>query len=178
MTTTPLPYELHNPAPKRDLPEELAKGRRLARAIGRELAGDTGYSDDLVAEAELGFVESLARFRAEDGVLLTTFAYPRMRGRALRALKRERRSHWLPNEPLAPAQRPSSTGPIRHNAEAKQLLRGVVDHLDRQERSVLNNYYYEGMTFAAIAERLGCSHSSAVRRHQKVIARLRAHAAV
>ena len=177
MTTQPLaPCSHNNPVGDVDLPAQLAKGRRLAAAIGRSLAANTGYSDDVIAEAELGLVESLERFRGGKGATLTTFAYPRMRGRALRAVRRERRARALAIQHHELAKPPNNTAPIRQHAAVQQLLRNVAGHLDRHQQSILNKHYCEGMSFAAIARRHRWSHSSTVRRHQQLIAQLRAHA--
>ena len=164
--------------------EEWARGAAMARKMARELAGGTGYSDDVAAEAMVGLAEAAARFDRRVGARLTTFAHARMRGRAVRAAVTEARARRtvvaMPDETVQEQERrmlPAEVSEqLRATIEARRLLERAGS-LPKDDRYILRAHFLEGQPIAAIARRKGWSHSSASRARDLMLCRLRASVA-
>ena len=177
----------HHPGPTRpdnhdqkhplrsDIPAQTAASAlRMAYAIAGRHGGNAASRDDLASEALLALVECAQRFDPSRGYQLTSFAYPRMRGRALDSLRREARQ--VRNREAfsrSPHQRQLDTGPLSARADVGQVLRNSREQLDSDDRQLLAERYWQGKSLAEIARNRGWNEQKARRRHLTIIDKLR-----
>ena len=176
--TGPLPLtgHDHNRAPATGIPSQTAASAlRMAYAIaGRHSGANTAQRDDLASEALLALVECAQRFDPDRGHRLTSFAYPRMRGRALDSLRREARQ--LRNREAffrEAAARQLDSGRLSARADIERVMRNSREQLDSDERRLLTERYWQGKSLAEIARHRGWNEQKARRRHHKIIGKLR-----
>jgi len=139
----------------------------LVRSIAWGLAPkvpDHIHIDDLVGEGYVGLVEAMRLFNPDKNVLLTTYAYPRVRGAMIDFVHREcrgglHRTCRLPD--LLPARSPSP----EHGATVREEVRNILGRLaglSSPSREII-----EGMVadeeFRVVANRLGLTVSNAHR---------------
>jgi RNA polymerase sigma factor (sigma-70 family) len=147
-------------------------GLRQARAIARRRAGYGARAEDLQAEAALALVECSWRFRTECGGGVTSYAWPRMVGKALDALRREGRAERVARA-LAAEPGTSITPPAAVSTRVD--LERALDRADLQptEEMVLREVYWEGRSLADVAMRSGRDPQQLGRRHRAAVERLR-----
>jgi RNA polymerase sigma factor (sigma-70 family) len=159
------------PLPQLPMPETAL---RLAGSIaGRHRTGCVERGE-LTAEALLGLCESQRRHDAERGSL-TTYAFARMHGRALDALRRESRLHRA-REALRAWEEVAPVGPtISTRLDVGRAVDAVQADLSSAERVVLQGVYAGDRSMRELAsseERW--SEDQLHRAHQRLLARLRA----
>jgi RNA polymerase sigma factor (sigma-70 family) len=155
--------------------QTAASALRMAYAIaGRHSGANAANRDDLASEALLALVECAQRFDPDRGHRLTSFAYPRMRGRALDSLRREARQ--VRNREAfsrSPHSKSFDTGPLSARADVERVLRDSREQLDSDERRLLTERYWQGKSLAEIARNRGWNEQKARRRHLTIIDKLR-----
>lgn len=167
----------------------------IARRTYRECQGRIDL-EELVAIGNQGLVEAATRFRSDGGASFPTFAYHRVRGamldavrrsaplprgviRALRAGERVRDAWKLQ---LGAARVTSSEAADLSQTPADELLeteqrraavRGAVEALPARERALVVDHYYQEATLKDAGRSLGVSRSRASRIHGQAVTRLR-----
>jgi len=168
------------PASQRPLPSACpAVGPstwRLARSIARTQQRTYACAADLTGEAMLAAIECGRRFDAERGFAPDTYAFVRMRGRALDMLRREARHHRTclalhQQELAAPSlgQRFAITARI----DVGRAIAAVSSELRSSERLVLNGVYAGDATVRELAQTSDYSESQLHRAHASLLRRLR-----
>jgi RNA polymerase sigma factor (sigma-70 family) len=157
--------------PRLPMPEPAL---RLAGAIAGKHRSGCVERGELNAEALLGLCESQRRHDADRGPL-TTFAYARMQGRALDALRREARLHRA-REALREWEDVAPVGPtISTRLDVGRAVDAVQADLSSAERVVLQGVYAGDRSMRELAssdERW--SEDQLHRAHQRLLGRLRA----
>lgn len=135
--------------------------RSLARDLLPKLPNHVHF-EDLVGEGYLGLVEAMNRHEPGRGVLLTTFAYHRVKGAMLDYVHRECKGgfHRICQLPeWLPARSPSP----EHGAAVREEVEHVLDRLDAlpsRSREIIEGMVAEE-EFKAVADRLGLGISNA-----------------
>ncbi len=148
---------------------------RLACAIGGRHRSGATDGRELAAEALLGLCESQRRHEDGRGPL-TTFAFARMQGRALDALRRETRLHKA-RQALRECKSEAdvAVGSISTRLDIGRAIESVAPHLSSAERIVLQGVYAGDRSMRELAaggDRW--SEDQLHRAHQRLLARLRA----
>jgi len=165
---------------------ELERGRAIAIAIACETTRDPDVRQDMIAEAMTGLVEAASRYRPIGDGRLTTYAYARMRGRVLDALRREaRHARWRGPTARSRQIRPATgadpvakvdTNRIRARMALDEVMAAAKNPPNTQEQLVLDAIYSEGQSLSAVAKRTGWSYAATRRRHERALNKLRRHA--
>ncbi|MFZ4577693.1 MAG: sigma-70 family RNA polymerase sigma factor [Myxococcota bacterium] len=138
----------------------------FARHIGQDSTG----------EALLALVECANRFDASRGPALMTYAFGRVRGRALDAVRREvrqwrtRRDFHMHGLVLASAV-PQVT--ISTRLDLGRAIAAVLPELGSAERLVLNGHYGADLSLNQLATQGAASTDQLQRAHRSLIQRLR-----
>jgi RNA polymerase sigma-70 factor (ECF subfamily) len=133
----------------------------LVYQIARRILRDDAEAEDAVQQVFLDFFRSVAKFDPAKGtfkVWLLMYAYHRTlnhrRGlKAARFYEMEEIDALLQNRVSVDAKRPFPYLP----AEAAQLVREALAHIQPRQKEVIELVYYEGCTAEEIAERTGDS---------------------
>lgn len=176
MRTIPALSACHNPQGQPALPENLRQACAVAASIARDVAGNTGYSDDVLSATVVALLESAQRYDPDRGAKLSTYAYRRMRGEALRSAQKEWRARAVRASGSSENVTASAGEQVCTRVEATMFLQRTLPELDQQHRTVLQQHYFEGRSIAAIARSQRWTHNLATRRHASLLRRLRAHA--
>lgn len=182
-------------------PERLATEHlSYTAAVTNELLTQFGLrtimrTDDAVGYGRVGLMEAARRFRPEGGVSFATFSYSRIRGAVLDGIRRSSAatrlfvdSHEDPGDQTGEEITGSATGRCRRLSAADRAsydpsdlldalsLRGAllpaIHALTDVERQVILLYYFEGLTFERIAERIGLTKSYVSRVHRRALPEL------
>lgn len=148
---------------------------RLACAIGGRHRSGATDGRELAAEALLGLCESQRRHDDVRGPL-TTFAFARMQGRALDALRREARLRRA-REALRDCESEAhqAVGSISTRLDVGRAVEAVKPHLSSAERVVLEGVYAGDRSMRELASGGDrWSEDQLHRAHQRLLARLRA----
>jgi hypothetical protein len=143
---------------------------RLAWSIALELA--PGQVDEAHAAALLGYAEAGARHDPARGPLLT-FAYPRMRGRALDLRRSEARLWRLRQVPADLIAQPQSSTGISARVDLRRAVQAVQPQLSSAEAIVLQHVYANQGTLRSAAVQHHRSEDQLQRAHDKLLHRLR-----
>lgn len=155
------------------IPQLDAARLRMAAAIGTRQNYAASQRLDLASEATLGLVESQRRFSNHHGASLTTFAYARMRGRALDAVRAEAR--YLRAREDMEAQPLADVGPtISQRLDAWRTVERVAQELQSCEKIVLQEMYGRDQPLREVAAQGRWSEDQLQRAHQRLLQRLRA----
>ncbi len=147
-------------------------GVRMASAVGVRQNFAAARRLDLASEATLGLLESQRRFDADRGAQLTTYAYARMRGRALDAVRAEAR--YLRAREASHGTEFEATGPtLSERLDARRAVDRVSQDLPTCERAVLKAVYAQDRPLREVAEQGRWSEDQLQRAHQRLLQRLR-----
>ncbi len=127
---------------------------RMAFGLAYRILGDAALAEEVVQDAFLSIWNHARRFVFERGSA-RSWILTIVRNRALDQLRRRQSRPTF--EPLDPAGR---ANPVQLDDEAVARLRGeevrtAVANLPTDQRVVVELAYFEGLTHAEIAERLG-----------------------
>lgn len=149
---------------------------RLARSIAHKHRRSFAASADLTGEAMLAAIECARRFDAARGSAPNTYAFARMQGRTLDALRREARHHRTclavhAEQTAAPGegQRVAVTARI----DVGRAVEAVQEELRSSEKLVLRGIYRDDATMRELAQRGPYSESQLHRAHASLLQRLR-----
>lgn len=158
--------------PDHHLSPELAIAVRLASSLAVQCAP---YElEDARAAALLGFVEAARRHDPERGAL-STFAFSRMRGRAIelrRSTQRLQRLRRLPHLDHAPSVG-ATASLVSAELDVRRAVAKVEPQLSGAEALVLKGVFAQGQTLRATAGEAGYSEHQLQRAHDKLVGRLR-----
>jgi RNA polymerase sigma factor (sigma-70 family) len=155
------------------IPHLELTGWRMAQCIGVQQNRAAATRLDLASEATLGLLESSRRFDVAHGTRLTTYAYARMRGRAMDAVRGEAR--YLRACERATELPETHSGPtVSERLDAWRAIERVADELPSNERIVLDAFYRQDKPLREVAQQGRWSEDQLQRAHQKLLQRLRA----
>ena len=145
---------------------------RAVRQRGRQLER---VSQEL--EAELGRTPSSEEIAERLGVSMHEFdaLVHKLKGTALVSLE-ERLPNDRGQEVFLRDTIPDTSGDVGSSVEEREIharLRDAMEHLPRQERTVIRSYYFEGKTLKDIKGMLGVSESRVSQIHAQAVIRLR-----
>ncbi len=148
-------------------------GLQLAAFVGVRQNRAAAGRLDLASEATLGLLESQRRFDPLRGTRLTTYAYARMRGRALDAVRAEARYLRVRADVgVVPEQAPGPT--ISQRLDAWRTVARVADELPSCERLVLDAIYRQDKPLREVAQQGRWSEDQLQRAHHRLLQRMRA----
>jgi RNA polymerase sigma factor (sigma-70 family) len=149
-------------------PEELLSHVARLRALARRLVADEGHADDVVQQALLVAIERPPRVETSFGPWLVGVVRNLAR-RTYRADSRRQRHE------AAKPQRSTTASPdeLAARSEALRDLAVAVHRLDPSCRDVIVLHYFDGLTMAEVAERLGAPVETARTRLKRALAQLR-----
>lgn len=152
---------------------------RMAVAIGGATARTFAPQGDLAGAAALALLESSHRYDPGRGLCWSTYAFARMRGGALDAVRREARLHRTRNALLAESQGEAVAAPsISARIDVRRAIDAVAADLPSIERVVLREVYGCDGSVAETARRSSrWSEDQLNRAHKGLLARLRAQMA-
>lgn len=151
------------------------------RNLGRKILQDDGEAEDLVQEVFLYVHRKCGLFQSSKGqgrswIFQVAYTQAFLRRRQLK-------SHGLYASGLADrsleidSRTPSGTD-YEHTVEAlfgRNSWTKVLDSLTHEQRETLRLHFFEGYTFAEIAEKLGQSHANVRHHHYRGLEKLRRH---
>jgi RNA polymerase sigma-70 factor (ECF subfamily) len=149
-----------------DLAAALSQGRECALAtlydrfggavysLALRVTGDRGAAEEISVDAFMQVWQQAGRFNADQGSLqswLFTIARSRAidRVRSAKAMKRTQAEDMTADQHV---ERPDETAEL---AERRELVRNAMAGLTPAQRVALELAYFEGLSHAQIAERLG-----------------------
>ena len=154
---------------------------RAVRNVGRRILRDAGEAEDLVQEVFLYVFRKCSLYNSAKGAARSWLIQVAYTQAFLR--RRKLRSHGF-YQP-AKAERPTENqacenlgSPYDYTVEGlfgRRGWRAVLDDLSEDQREVLRLHFFEGYTFAEIAEKLGTSYANVRSRHYRGLEKLRKH---
>jgi RNA polymerase sigma-70 factor (ECF subfamily) len=155
----------------------------LVRNIGRRVLRDKAEADDLVQEVFLYIHRKSAVFDSSKGsarswIFQVAYTQALMRRRQLKS-----QGFYLS---IIPDKRVECDRPTAEGADYDHTLEGlfgragwqrVMENLTEDQQATLQLHFFEGYTFAEIAERLGQSYANIRNHHYRSLEKLRAHVA-
>ncbi|HKH29814.1 MAG TPA: sigma-70 family RNA polymerase sigma factor [Gaiellaceae bacterium] len=164
----------------------------LVRRLARRYVGHGEQLDDLVQVGSIGLIKAIDRFQLDRGVDLATYAIPTIDGEIKRHLRDRAWPVRIPRrlQELDPTLRArvaevvdgqngefERDSALEHGYELGEdriLLRHGFHVLDDRERLLLRLAYFEGLSQAKIAKRVGISQIHVSRLTRRALAKLRA----
>lgn len=149
-----------------DLVVALSKGRERALtelydrfggavySLAYRVTGDRGAAEEISLDTFLQVWQQAGRFNADQGSL-QSWLFTIARSRAIdrvRAAKAVKRTHAEDGTAEQHVERPDETVEL---AERQRLVREAITGLSPSQRRALELAYFEGLSHAQIAERLG-----------------------
>jgi RNA polymerase sigma-B factor len=164
----------------------------LVRRLARRYVGHGEQLDDLVQVGSIGLIKAIDRFQLDRGVDLATYAIPTIDGEIKRHLRDRAWPVRIPRrlQELDPTLRArvaevvdghngefDGDSALEHGYELGEdriLLRHGFHVLDDRERLLLRLAYFEDLSQAKIAKRVGISQIHVSRLTRRALAKLRA----
>lgn len=163
--------------------------RAVAWRVRRELDATADF-EDLVGHGMVGLMQAARRYDGSRGVTFATFAYHRIRGAmldAVRALGRFTRREVAAYRAGAPAVDVDAPTPsvdalvdgapradeLSVERDRRRSLRAAVAKLPHQERHFIEKVYFEDKRLRVAGAELGLSKSWASRLHDRALVALR-----
>ena len=164
----------------------------LVRRLARRYVGHGEELDDLVQVGSIGLIKAIDRFQLDRGVDLATYAIPTIDGEIKRHLRDRAWPIRIPRrlQELDPTLRSrvaelvdgqngefdadSDVEPGYELGETRIALAGGFHVLDARERLLLRMAYFDGLSQAKIARRVGISQIHVSRLTRRALAKLRA----
>ena len=164
----------------------------LVRRLARKYVGHGEQLDDLVQVGSIGLIKAIDRFQLERGVDLATYAIPTIDGEIKRHLRDRAWPIRIPRrlqelDPTLTARvaevvdgqngefdRESTLDHGYELGEDRIVLQRGFHVLDDRERLLLLLAYFEGLSQARIASRVGISQIHVSRLTRRALAKLRA----
>jgi RNA polymerase sigma-70 factor (ECF subfamily) len=153
-------------------------------AVGKRILRDAGEAEDLVQEVFLYLLRKSniydpSKSSARSWIVQVAYTQALLR-------RRELKSHGLyspgiPNKQIESHQDGSHDGAdYDHSVEGlfgRDGWRKIVEELTNDQRETLRLHFFEGLTFAEIAEKFGQSHRNIRNHHYRGLEKLRKHIA-
>jgi len=154
---------------------------RMVRNIGDRILRDKDEADDLVQEVFLYIHRKSALFDSLKGSARSWIVQVAYTQALLRRRKLKSQGHYLSG---IADRSPELESPRNSGADYDQTVEGlfgkngwrnVLDALTDEQRETLRLHFFEGYSFAEIAEKLGQSYANVRHHHYRGLQRLRAH---
>jgi RNA polymerase sigma-70 factor, ECF subfamily len=155
----------------------------VVRNVGRRILRDTGEADDLVQEVFLYIHRKSTLFDSSRGSARSWIIQVAYTQALLR--RRELKSHGFYLSGIA--DRPVEYEPTRNKgAHYDHTVEGlfgrygwkkIVEDLTEDQRETFRLHFFEGYTFAEIAEKMGQTHANVRNHHYRGLEKLRKHLA-
>lgn len=145
----------------------LARHHGRAHMVARNLLGDAAAAEDAVQEAFIRVVR--ARREYDPARSFAGWFYTILRNVCTDILRRRARRAQQAAELAHDAQEVSVSPPVTQAVAVDELLQP----LSSDERQVLLLRVVEGLSFAEVAARIGCSEEAAKKRAQRALQALR-----
>jgi RNA polymerase sigma-70 factor (ECF subfamily) len=155
----------------------------VVRNVGRRILRDTGEADDLVQEVFLYIHRKSTLFDSSRGSARSWIIQVAYTQALLR--RRELKSHGFYLSGIA--DRPVEYEPARNKgAHYDHTVEGlfgrygwkkIVEDLTEDQRETFRLHFFEGYTFAEIAEKMGQTHANVRNHHYRGLEKLRKHLA-
>ena len=160
--------------------------RRYARAVhgvGRRILRDRAEAEDLVQEVFVYVHRKCSLYDSSKGTARSWIFQVAYTQALLR--RRKLKSHGLyasgiADRPPETEPRTSSGAHYDHTVEGlfgRNRWKKIVEDLTQDQRETLRLHFFEGYTFAEIAEKLGQSYASVRNHHYRGLEKLRRHVA-
>jgi RNA polymerase sigma-70 factor, ECF subfamily len=123
-------------------------------ALAMRMTRDAATAEEISLDAFMQVWEQAERFNADHGSL-QSWLFTIVRSRTidrLRAVHAAKRTHV---EDATPAHEPARPEEAAEASQRRQLVRRAMAELSHAQRTALELAYYEGLSHAQIAERLG-----------------------
>ena len=164
----------------------------LVRRLARRYVGHGEQLDDLVQVGSIGLIKAIDRFQLERGVELASYAIPTIDGEIKRHLRDRAWPIRIPRrlQELDPTLRvrvaelvDGQNGEFDRDGELERgyelgevriVLAGGFHVLDARERLLLRFAYFDGLSQAQIASRVGISQIHVSRLTRRALAKLQA----
>jgi RNA polymerase sigma-70 factor (ECF subfamily) len=155
----------------------------VVRNVGKRILRDTGEADDLVQEVFLYIHRKSALFDSSKGSARSWIIQVAYTQALLR--RRELKSHglWVSGiaDRRAEYEQVSNKGAhYDHSVEGlfgRNGWKKIVEDLTEDQRQTFRLHFFEGYTFAEIAEKLGQTHANVRNHHYRGLEKLRKHLA-
>jgi RNA polymerase sigma-70 factor (ECF subfamily) len=154
---------------------------RPVRNVGHRILRDAAEADDLVQEVFLYVYRKCALYEPSKGLARSWLIQVAYTQAFLR--RRKLKSHGFYQS--TKAERPMETqacenlgAPYDYTVEGlfgRNGWKAILDDLTEDQREVLKLHFFEGYTFAEIAEKLGTSYANVRSRHYRGLEKLRKH---
>jgi RNA polymerase sigma-70 factor, ECF subfamily len=155
---------------------------RLVRAVGQRMLRDSGEADDLLQEVFLyihrrGELFDRARGSGRSWIFQVTYTQALIRRRQLKS-----HGFYVSVKPDGPTENElSGSEGVVYELTVEGFFgrngwKNVWDSLSEHQRETLRLHFYEGCTFAEIAERLGQSYVNIRHHYYRGVERLRKYA--
>jgi RNA polymerase sigma factor (sigma-70 family) len=169
--------------------------RRIIRSLSRRYDPDGHAREELGAAARLGLIEALRGFKPGREVKFTTYAFNFVRGEMLKALYSQgQRREWRARRPhiaLVPLQATSVDGnvveeelasrdesfgvetgyAVAERRPSEEAVRHFVAELPENQREIVHDVFWDGMSHTEAAERRGVSRPAVSRTLHRVYKR-------
>jgi RNA polymerase sigma-70 factor (ECF subfamily) len=156
---------------------------RPVRNVGHRILRDTTEAEDLVQEVFLYIYRKSGLYDASKGparswLIQVAYTQALLRRRKLKSL-----GFYQPAAPDRPTENQPSENlgaPDDYSVEAvfgRNGWKAALDHLAGDQREILAFFFFEGYTFAEIAEKLGIPYASVRSRYYRGLDKLRRHIA-
>jgi RNA polymerase sigma-70 factor (ECF subfamily) len=150
-------------------------------SIGKRILGDAGEADDLVQEVFLYIHRKSALFDSAKGSARSWIIQISYTQAFLR--RRELKGHGfyvsgITDRMLEAEQSSSNGADYDHTVEGlfgRNGWKRIVDDLTEDQRETLRLHFFEGYTFAEIAEKLGQSYANVRNHHYRGLEKFRKH---
>ncbi len=158
--------------------------RRYAPAlhgIGRRILKDAGEAEDLVQEVFVYVCRKCSHYDASKGAArswIFQIAYTQAFIRRRQLKSRGFYAFGIADRPQESEPRTNSETEYDHTVEGifgRNGWRKILDALTHEQRETLRLHFFEGYTFAEIAEKLGQSYANVRNHHYRGLEKLRKH---
>jgi RNA polymerase sigma-B factor len=184
--------EYHRDGDQRARSRLIQRYLPLVRRLARRYVGHGEQLDDLVQVGSIGLIKAIDRFQLERGVELASYAIPTIDGEIKRHLRDRAWPIRIPRrlQELDPTLRvrvaelvDGQNGEFDRDGELERgyelgevriVLAGGFHVLDARERLLLRFAYFDGLSQAQIASRVGISQIHVSRLTRRALAKLQA----
>ena len=157
---------------------------RSVRSVGERILRDNGEADDLVQEVFLYIHRKNALFDSSKGsarswIIQVAYTQALLRRRDLKG--HGRYVSGITDRMLETEQSKSNWADYDQTVEGlfgRNGWKRIVDDLTEDQRETLRLHFFEGYTFAEIAEKLGQSYANVRNHHYRGLEKLRKHLSV
>ena len=124
--------------------------------------------EDLVSYGMIGLMDAISKFDPDKGIKFSSYASIRIKGEMIDQIRKARPISKGAMDKLA-----KYNEAIDEDKEKVEILAECIEKLKEKDRTILNLYYYEGLTLKEIGKVLEVSESRVCQLHSRAIKNLR-----